>query len=250
MPKGIGDIPDPVGGGGGDFIRRVKLADDKESCRIRFITDGDEVFWDFFHRLMKKGSFAGFQICVNEALGQVCDICDEGGDPAKKSKQIFLWVWEIEHDYIEEPKSGDYEEVKVGRRTVYRADVNEVRLMQYSTAHKSGINRQFDRLGTLLDHDFEWVRDGERGTTRPTYMLEALEKCKPPKGMDEAAEGLPDLEDVALGKVQSLGDEEEEEKPRRRARRGDASEGKRRAKRASRDDDEKEEGGGDGEDLW
>ena len=246
MGRGISSIPDPASGGG-DFIRRVKLADDKESCRIRFITDGDEVFWDFFHRLMKRGKFAGFQICVNEALGQVCDICDEGGEDAKKSKQVFLWVWEIDHDFVEEPRGGDYAGVKVGRRTVYRADVGEVRLMQYSTAHKSGINRQFDRLGTLLDHEFEWVRDGERGTTRPTYMLEALEKCKAPKEMLEAAEDLPDLEDVALGKVQSLGDEEEE-KPRRGPKRGEASEGKRGAKRAS--GDEEEEGDGGAEDLW
>lgn len=247
MPRGIGDIPDPSGGGGGDFIRRVKLADDKESCRIRFITDGDEVFWDFFHRIMKKGSFAGFEICVNEALGQVCDICDEGGEGAKKSKQVFLWVWELDHDYIEEPKGVECEEVKVGRRTVYRAEINDVRLMQYSTAHKSGINRQFDRLGTLLDHEFEWVRDGEKGTTRPTYMLEALEKNKASKEMHEAAESLPDLEDVALGKVQSLSDEEEEEeKPKRRSGRGDAGEGKRGAKRASED----EEGDGGDASPW
>ncbi len=63
-----------------------------------------------------------------------------------------------------------------------------------------------NKYGTLLDRDYEWIRSGEKGSKRPQYMLEPSDDGKEPmpKELVTIATGLPDLEDVALGRVETL----------------------------------------------
>ncbi len=218
MPKmGRETPPAGTGGGGGDFIRNIRLINDRESCVIRFLTEHDDFFWERFHRNMVSGDFRGFKVCVKSALGQACILCDDGD---KAGTQFLGWVQELYHDYIDNPsfvKDEDLEEVQVGKRTVLRHQVNEPRLIRASIMHFDPIQYQYDEEETLLDRDFKWVRIGKKGSKLPTYILKPGSTSKLPKDLRELAASLPDLEDVALGKVETLSEGgTEEEKPKTR----------------------------------
>ena len=211
MPK-MGKDKLPVGGGGGgDFIRHVRLLNDREACVIRFLTDRPDFFLGEFHRIMDGGKFKGMKICVKCELGQACKLCDDDDRPGT---QLLGWAFESYHDYPEKPshvKDSDLEEVQVGRRTVLREDVSEPRLWRYSIMHFNSLEYQFDEEGTLVDREFKWARVGEKGSMRPTYILKPAAPSKAPKELRELAESLPDLEDVAFGKVESLNGEAKDE---------------------------------------
>lgn len=196
MPKGLTSIPDG-GGGRGGLVFHVRLRDDGESCKLRFLTDADEFYYEWFHRVEVGGKYQGDKICVQSALGESCKLCEQG---AKSSMLFLAWVYEYYHDY---PEPGEKRvRVSEGSRAVYREEVNEARLLKASGMHKGSIKMRFERFGTLLDHDYEWIRQGAKGTTRPVYLLEPLEKAKLPKELADLYASLPDLEDVAFDRVE------------------------------------------------
>ena len=176
----------------------VRLRDDGESCKLRFLTDADEFYYEWFHRVEVGGKYQGDKICVQSALGESCKLCEQG---AKSSMLFLAWVYEYHHDY---PEPGDrrVRVISEGSRTVYREEVNEARLLKASGMHKGSIKMRFERFGTLLDHDYEWIRQGVKGTTRPVYLLEPVEKTPLPKELADLCASLPDLEDVAFDRVE------------------------------------------------
>ena len=172
---------------------------------------------------MVAGDFRGFKVCVKSALGQACELCETGGKDGKGDRagtQFLGWVQELYHDYIDNPsfvKDEDLEEVQVGKRTVLRHQVNEPRLIRASIMHFDPIQYQYDEEETLLDRDCKWVRIGEKDSPRPTYILKPGSPSKLSKDLRELAASLPDLEDVALGKIETLSEGgSEEEKPKTR----------------------------------
>lgn len=210
MPRGLSNIPKaPTGDKGdaktGNYIRNNRLSDDGEFCKIRFLTDVDEMFFEWMHpihvTIKGKKWFRGFKACPASAFNQACDDCDNQAD---SSLRFTGWVWEYNHTYTED--SDDRTAVKEGKRTVYREDVSAVRLFAYANFHKAALEMRANKYGTLLDRDYEWIRSGEKGTNRPQYMLEPSDEGKTPMPKELAAivEQLPDLEDVVFGRVESL----------------------------------------------
>lgn len=185
-------------GRGGVF--HVRLTEDQESCKLRFLTEHDDVYWVECHRALDaNGRFAGWKACPL-SYGQPCTMCAADDRP---QTQIMAWVYEYYHDYTK-PADGR-EAVRVGTVTRYRVQVNEVRLWRYSIMHRGAMKMRVDRYGTITDRDYEMIRAGEKGTTRPNYMLEpAGDPGKPSAAVSEAAKKLPDLEDVAFGRVTSM----------------------------------------------
>ncbi|KKL97935.1 hypothetical protein LCGC14_1829500, partial [marine sediment metagenome] len=108
--------------------------------------------------------------------------------------------------------------VKIGGATFYMEEVNEPRLMRYSIMHRGGIKSRAERHGTVLDRQFEWIRTGEAGSKKPSYTLDPLDKEKMPKEIKALIDELPDLEDVALGKVDTIDGESKEESNNRAVR--------------------------------
>ena len=156
--------------------------------------------------------------------------------------KFLAWVFTYTHDYIEKSdaeKAGDPEVIKLrGGRKVYRVEIDEAQLICFSAAHKTAIQRAAEKYDTLLDRDYDLIRSGEAGYQRTTYLLEGDDEEEMSDELEELAEGLPNLEDIASGEVETLGDdeEEEEEKPRKKARReeDDEEEEERPKKRAKK----------------
>ncbi len=202
MPKGINNMP--TGGGGGDYIRQIGLKEDGESCQIRFLTDKDDIFFEWQHRKMEGGQFRGWQVCPSSAFDSPCDECSSGDDKKRAQLQFFAWVFEYTHDFTSDKEGRT--PIKLGRRTLYREEVNEVKLMRYAGTHKSGLEFRADKYGNLIDRDYDWVRSGEKGSMKPQYILEPTDDGKKPlsKELVAIASDLPELEDVALSRVDSL----------------------------------------------
>lgn len=220
MPRGItSEIAS--GGGGRNFIRHVRLRDNGEFCRLRFLTEGDEIFLERFHNVKNSGGGGprwATKICVNSAFGQACEYCeqaeaDERGPVGSARTEFLAWTYETLHFYPNKPAKVETKAATVGSNKMYVEEVNEPRLLRASVMHRGPIKARMERHGTLLDRLFDWIRDGEAGSMRPTYTLEALDKEKMPKELSELAASLPDLEDIALGKVERLdgrgGDDDE-----------------------------------------
>ena len=158
---------------------------------------------------MVGGVFKGYRICVSAALGRSCELCSRE-EPT--STRFSGWVFEKTHDYRNkvEFKNKDIELKKVGN--IWRREVNFPLLLQASIMHFNPIEFRQDMYGTLLNRDYSWIRVGEAGSRRPTYMLEPEPESEFSKELQDVRESLPDLEDVALGKITSLDGEREEVK--------------------------------------
>jgi len=176
-------------------VWHIKLKDDGESCRLRFLTEYDDLFWSYFHRLMQAGSFAGLALCVQAEYGEPCEYCAQGN---KATKQFLAWAYEIHHDFTVPTK--DAEQVKVGMATRYRLQVNKPRVFRYATTHMAGLKLRIERYGTLLDRDYDWSRIGPAGSMRPSYVLEPFDPSPASKEILDLIPGLMDLEDVAKNK--------------------------------------------------
>src|SRR3990172_565835 len=177
MPRvGVGDIPQGGGGGSGS-IWHLRLVEDAESASIWFLTEYEDFFWERFHRVERDGKYAGQAICVASAFGQDCRRCNEG-DNART--EFLCWVYEMNHDFPTPGQGRVPTKINNGKRTVYRKEVNEVRLLRASVMHIAAPKTRAERLGTLLDRPYEWIRSGEKGSLRPVYMLEPLDKEKMP----------------------------------------------------------------------
>ena len=115
----------------------------------------------------------------------------------------------MQHDFTKEInlKNAELKKVTSGKKTIWRQEVNEPRLIQASIMHFNPIEFRHDMYETLLDREYSWIRVGERGSQRPSYMLEPESESSLPEDLQELRDSLPDLEDVALNKVKTLDEE-------------------------------------------
>lgn len=194
--RGLLNEPSSASGSAGLGPRRVWLFQDGEFVRLRFMTEGDEMLWERFHR--QPADRFRPRVCVSSALGQACTMCDEGDWP---SNHVLAWVYVYQQFYPEKPQSQriQVKPVKVNGTTMYVEDVNEFRLLMLSITHTGPLKQRMKRYNTLLDREFELTRidTGERKTS---YSLEPLEQSPYPEELTELKEQLPDLEEVALGR--------------------------------------------------
>ncbi len=203
MPRGLTALQESSPeGGGSDYIRNIKLLDDREFTTLRFLTDAENLYYESFHRNMVDGAFKGFKVCL-KSTGQPCPMCAMKDN--RPSTQFLAWVYEYDH-FFQAPTE-NAEEVTLGKsksRKAYKRTVNEIRLMRYSNAHRGGLVGAVEEYDTLTDRTFKWVRDGKRGSTRPTYDLRSLKEGAIPDELKLLAETLPDLEEVAFGRTERL----------------------------------------------
>ena len=208
MARGVLNIPSNEGSfENREFIRSIRLKEDKESCRIRFLTDDDDIFFAAFHDAKFPPIFG--EVCVKEEFNRECTKCDNGENVRTK---WLAWVYEYTHDYTSKgdipDDVEDYETLELGSgRKIYRVEVNDVGLMCYARGHKGSIVHFSEKYGTLLDRDYEWSRNGRAKDMETSYMLEPEDKGKLSAELKKLMSELTDLEKVAAGDT----DDDEEE---------------------------------------
>jgi hypothetical protein len=231
------------GGGVRNFIPPIKLGENKESCVFRILTERPDFVHEEFHRVFSGKQFKGYELC-DTMLGKRCKLCNDPDDKISRTgTQFFGWVFERYHDYVDEDSIPNWidddsvEEMQIGKRTVFRATVNEPKLIKYSYAHFNPFQEQWDEEETLVDRDFKWTRTGEPNDMKTSYSLRGGTVSKISKEIRDIAKNLPDLEQVALGLITSIDDDDDEETPAPKTRKGKKA---RKAAPEPEDEDEDE----------
>lgn len=238
--RGLSSLNDEIANapvfGKGQFINRVSLADDKERVKLRFLTDADDMLYGTFHRVKATGEKGGQFIDMVPCLPG-CEECKKS-EPAQKQKLIFLWAWvyNVLHKNRYGKGSEDWPEKIVGRSTFYNEKVNGVRLFRFSAFYRGDIDLAFDEANTIVDRDYDWVRSGVKGTTKPSYSLkQSGTPSELPENMLRWIDALPSLENVAMRKVRTLPELDEQGNP---IPPGEGSRGEGQSSRPAKSDDE------------
>lgn len=146
-------------GARGDYIEELWVKAG-ESARIRFLTDGDEVITTFFHRVVtdKESGKVRESYCTS-SVGQDCQNCV---DQVPKSLRWHVWVY-VYYRLLSQPQEG-CEIIEQAGRVMYKQPVNKVMLLRRGVGKgqylANKLQSLYQRYGTLLDRDYDWVRQG------------------------------------------------------------------------------------------
>lgn len=146
------------------------------------------------------------RVC-EKVYGRHCEHC------ARNEKvRPFFWYWiHVYNIYYSRPFEGR-EPVKIGSMMKYKQTVNGPLILMRPTSSHGVIETIINTYGTLTDRDYKWIRQGERGDQRTTYALFPIgEPSDPPAVVARYRDKLPDLEDVATGKVEKIDIQDEPE---------------------------------------
>ncbi len=172
-----------------EFHKKLWFKSDGEFATVRVLTQPEDVFWSFFHRIPGVTStgktFQEERLCVGK---DTCPICK---NPDIKSIRLFLvWVYVYQHFYKEAGENRV--PTKVGRLTYFVEDVNSAQLVQMPTGYLSTFVTKSDRYGTLSDRVYEFGRVGVGTST--SYVLTDNEISDMEPELVQLARELPDLE--------------------------------------------------------
>ena len=206
---------------------------DGERARIRFLTDADDLVHGVFHQPSVDNKPLDPVLCIDDQgapddieVPAECPICanSTGGWQDAAKQQFFAWVFIY---YILHPQqnkkaaeSADakftWTPVETGGRTMFKQDINGVRLLKGGVKTLESLNILYGELGTMLGQDFSFIRSGEKLDTTYTFVPSGKLTADKPE-VKKALETLEDLGVVYLEGTRSYfqGDEEaaEDAKP-------------------------------------
>jgi hypothetical protein len=197
-----------MSGGGGKYI----FIADTESYLFRFMLDGDDIVSGYFHRVpVTRGDKSWFQEVPCE--DDECAYCSSADDDINKRTYKFLnWIWVYHIDHVEQDDDGKWEEVEKKDGIFYRETVGAPRLLKQGYFFSKVITALYGKYGTLLDRDYECIRQGEGLKTN--YSVFPEDKKAMSKKIKSAIDKLDDLEEIAFGKSTKDDEEADEEKPK------------------------------------
>ena len=209
--------------GGGNYIRRLILKPD-EIARIRFLTDGGELYSDYFHTVKtvkNDREFFRSEHCTRDAEGD-CQYCySEEKNVGFRSIQMYFWVYVhyILHKQQNPKRESDKEaplwkKVKRGEFIYYKEDINQPQILQRGRGSQDAYVNKFAALmtsySTLLDRDYDWMRQGATKDDT-SYDLIAQNASEMAEELKKLREELPFMEEVAKGKIISFGGSNDDE---------------------------------------
>ena len=195
-------------------IPELILFDDGDIAIFRILTD-DPIDVDF-HEVRDKAISKRplYYYCTQDDDGS-CEHC-EAEIPLVRMFMFWTYVHKILHMSQNDDKENQWDDVKVGTRTMYVEPVEAPSLIRRKYGRGSAFWQQFedifDNFGTWKDRDLQLKRKGARGDMDTIYTLTHLDKSAVPEHVMEVASNLPPLESVAKGIVTKLdfGVEDEE----------------------------------------
>lgn len=225
----------------GDFIQYMRLADDGDIVRFRIVSEHEEercaesglpsyLISAMFHRhkaLSSKGrEYFTATLCgmeedeAGELYGE-CRLCDE---EVARSLQFMVWAWvyAVFHKKQNADVKNQWARGKLGEMVMYKEPINKFMVWQDGFFSSQMLEGRIQRYGTLTDRDYERTRRGARGQTQVKYELDSLDPTELSPEVRRQLPGLPDLMDIATGKVRTMSGDAAKEKPRAEASQGEA----------------------------
>ena len=178
-----------------------RLKEDGEFAVVRILTNSP-VDVDM-HYVFDEGLNRSFLVfCPGRAE---CDYCHEG-DWAKA--YFAFWVWTHHVVHAEPDKDGLWKSVKVGERTMYKEDVNQVMLMRKTHGKSNYLWNMFEDIysinNTFTDGDVRVKRKGAKGDQQTSYTVLHMGPTPMVKEAVPIIGKLPDLVAVMKGEVKNL----------------------------------------------
>jgi len=193
--------------------RFVYLKED-ERARIRFLTDADDFVHGVFHQPTVNSKPLDPVLCIDDRgapddipVPDVCPICEHstGNWQDAARQQFFAWVFVY---YVlhpkQNPKAAESDDAKktwtpvtVGQRTMFKQDINGVRLLKGGPKMLEDLEILYGELSTLLGQDFSFIRSGSGLDTTYTFIPSGKQTADKPEVV-KAVEALEDLSVVYL----------------------------------------------------
>ena len=214
----------------GNFINYLRLPDDGDIAKFRIVSSHEPakmvdtginscLISAVFHRhqqLSKNGrEFYTNTLCDREEdeggnLVGACELCD-----SKIPRSLQFMVWVYVYDYLHKQQNSDqgtkWPQVKLGELIMYREEMNRFVIWQDGFYSSQALEGRLQRYGSITDRDYMRVRRGARRSQQVRYELDGLEVSSIRPDIVVEAQDLPDLYEVALGKVRTLGGGDAEE---------------------------------------
>lgn len=187
-------------------IPEVFLREDGEKLIMRLLND-DPLDVDM-HEIYDQnvGGRPQYVYCTLDDIGS-CEYHDQG-IPLKRMFYFWTFVMTDFHPTNSDDPEDRWEAVKVGSRTLYKEEVNAVRLLKRKFGKSGYLWQQFkdvlDNFGTWKDREYAFTRKGLKNDPETTYSLTVLDKTPLPKEAVAIINKLPSLEAVAKGMVTKL----------------------------------------------
>lgn len=214
---------------GGDFIRYLRLRDDGDMARIRFVSEhepgleGENGLQSYiisaqFHRteeISKAGQrIYPIVICPKEEddAGNLFGDCHHCKEENRRMLQFLTWayVYNIYHRKQNTDDSNLWERTvdgETGSRTMFREPINKFLVLQGGANISMVLQGRIDKYGVLTDRVYDYTRNGARNLTTVSYVLDGDDPSAFDAELVEQANTLPDLIDVATGRVRTMGGE-------------------------------------------
>jgi hypothetical protein len=200
-----------------DAIKYLRLKKSKDVAIFRFLTDGDSIISAQFHKVaeqLSNGTTIHTTKYCPEQDGQPCKWHAQG---LTTSELIFAWVyWK---NYLHTTQNPALETNPDAQRwtpgsfngiTMYKETVEAPALFSTSVgqkgSYKKALINYYNRYGTFLDRDYEYIRDGIGMDT--LYTLMPRDPSTVSEDVASLLSTLPDLSLVVSGKITSLSQKE------------------------------------------
>lgn len=191
---------------------------DGDTALIRFVDDSEMVQTKIheYEEMTPGGKKYRKAYCVKDLKGTECKWDAIANVP--KGVYVFLvYVYNIIHKTQNpklntDDKAAKWEPVKVGTQTLYKENVEAIRIYRMKFGKdgylKTAILNLSEEYGTLCDRDYKIVRTGKDKTT--LYSFIPKDPSEAPEKIAEAMKEVPSLVDILVpGKTESTKKEEE-----------------------------------------
>ncbi len=182
---------------GGGRYPYVKL-DDGDITRFHFLTNGDDLIGSKFHKT-GTGRDTRYYICLRVLTGgqEQCKFCEEGHDDMVSRFAVWVFVHNTLHAAQTED---DWKATKVGKKTLFREEVKEPRLLKMAGGRKgvwfSQVTNYWTKHGDLQLHIYELRREGLALDTEYYFDDKKASAIPPAVLKQDDVKALPTIEEV------------------------------------------------------
>lgn len=190
----------------GVTVRKFWLTQSGDVAKIRFLTDGGDVFAHQFHEVsMTSRRGKGYTkdvLCTRRLDDEAnyidpvenCEQCKAGNMAWSKGIAWVFVEWIAHRAQLDK----DWQVRTRGEVTFYMEKVEEARFYVLKGRVRDQVADRFFQKGTLTDRDFEVTRYGKTGEGPINYEFEPMDKAEPSEACQKAIAELRPLEEAVI----------------------------------------------------
>jgi hypothetical protein len=155
------------------------------------------------------------QMTLDEATQQWVGACEHCTAAVNRRTQFLAWVYvyafyhRSQNSWFKPEDATTHKNkwplVKLGNTPMYKEEVNQYCIWQDGFFMRELLKGKAERFGRITDRDYLVTRHGVRGSQQTQRVLEDLQEAPLSDELRDKCKELPDLGDIAEGKVRTYG---------------------------------------------